>query len=122
MFKNPFSFKDRIRRSEYWLSLLIFYGYSFFVGFFIGFASVILGFSYSSGLGEVVMIILLIPGYWFMLAQGAKRCHDRGNIGWYQIIPFYALWMLLADGVNGVNEYGSNPKGIGNPEQSIESA
>ena len=59
-------------------------------------------------------LILLIPVYWFLLAQGAKRCHDRGNSGWYQIIPFYNLWMLFADSEKGVNDYGLNPKGIEN--------
>jgi uncharacterized membrane protein YhaH (DUF805 family) len=47
-----------------------------------------------------------------MLAQGAKRCHDRGNSGIWQIIPFYGLWMLFADGDLGRNEYGANPKGL----------
>lgn len=51
-----------------------------------------------------------IPLIWFFLAQGAKRCHDRGNSGWYQLIPFYGFWMLFADGDAGVNNYGVNPK------------
>ena len=58
------------------------------------------------------MYLLLIPVYWFTWAQGAKRCHDRGNSGWFQIIPFYGLWMLFGDGEIGDNEYGSNPKGL----------
>lgn len=49
---------------------------------------------------------------WFLLAQGAKRCHDRGNSGWWQLIPFYYLWMFFADGEIGDNEYGTNPKGL----------
>ena len=106
MFKNPFSFEGRIRRTEYGLSYLIIYAFAFIIGIFIGLA----------GLGEGIMYILLIPVYWFFLAQGAKRCHDRGNSGWYQIIPLYGLWMLFADSDNGINEYGPNPKGIGNPE------
>ena len=110
MFKNPFSFEGRIRRTEYGLSIIIMYAFAFIVGLFIGFAE----------LGEGIMYVLLVPAYWFILAQGAKRCHDRGNSGWYQIIPFYGLWMLFADSDNGINEYGPNPKGIGNQEQSTE--
>ena len=106
MFKNPFSFEGRIRRTEYGLS----YAFAFGVGLFIGF----------SELGVGIMYVLLISAYWFMFAQGAKRCHDRGNSGWYQIIPFYSLWMLFADSDNGINEYGPNPKGIGNQEQTTE--
>jgi uncharacterized membrane protein YhaH (DUF805 family) len=47
---------------------------------------------------------------WFLVAQGAKRCHDRGNSGWYQFIPFYVFWMLFAAGDSGDNAYGPNPK------------
>ena len=108
MFKNPFSFEGRIRRTEYGLTIIIKYASSFIIGFFIG----------SAGLGDGMMYIFLIPVYWFQLAQGAKRCHDRGNSGWYQIIPFYPLWMFFADSDNGINEYGPNPKGLGNQEES----
>ena len=51
---------------------------------------------------------------WIMLAQGAKRCHDVGNSGWFQLIPFYVFWMLFEDSKYGENKYGLNPKGIGN--------
>ena len=100
MFSNPFSFDGRIRRTEYGLSIIIMYAYAFIVGLFIGFTE----------LEEGVMYLLLIPSYWFMLAQGAKRCHDLGNNGWWQIIPFYALWMLFQNGQPGLNKYGVNPK------------
>lgn len=110
MFKNPFSFEGRIRRTEYGLSIIIMYAYAFIVGLFIGI----------SGREEGIIYLLLLPAYYFLLAQGAKRCHDKGNSGWFQIIPFYSLWMLFADSDNGVNEYGPNPKGIGNKEQITE--
>ncbi len=48
---------------------------------------------------------------WFFFAQGAKRCHDRNNSGWYQINPVYFLWMLLGDGDEYENDYGKDPKG-----------
>ena len=59
----------------------------------------------------LLFLIMLIPLAWFMLAQGAKRCHDRGCSGWWQLVPFYYFWLLFADGVPGSNEYGENPKG-----------
>ena len=62
----------------------------------------------------MLSIVMFIPLIWFLIAQGAKRCHDRGNSGWFQLIPFYGLWMLFADSITGENEYGPNPKGIGN--------
>lgn len=101
MFKRPFNFfTGRIRRMEYCLSLIMLYVYSFIIGLIVG----------ASRWPEGVLCILLIPGYWFIWAQGSKRCHDRGNSGWYQLIPFYDLWMAFADGEPGENEYGTNPK------------
>lgn len=107
MFNNPFSFEGRIRRTEYGISLII---------YFIVYA--ILAAIASSGgeSGAIMILIFIIPILWFLCAQSAKRCHDRGNSGWYQIIPFYGFWLMFADSDNGPNEYGLNPKGIGNPQ------
>jgi uncharacterized membrane protein YhaH (DUF805 family) len=70
----------------------------------------------AAGPGAEILFLLMIPIYWFQFAQGAKRCHDRGNSGWYQLIPFYPFWMLFGDSDPGLNKYGMNPKGIGNPD------
>lgn len=104
MFKRPFSFHGRIRRLEYGLSVLFFYLYAIVAGFVLGLIT-------NGDFSEATVYVCLIPGYWFLWAQGAKRCHDRNNTGWYQIIPFYALWMVFADGDEGENDYGDNPKG-----------
>jgi uncharacterized membrane protein YhaH (DUF805 family) len=100
MFASPFSFNGRIRRSEYGISLLIFY----FLAFVLG----IIG----ERRGDVSPLawVAIIPLYWFLFAQGAKRCHDRNASGWYQIIPFYVLWMLFAEGDPQENSYGGSPK------------
>lgn len=100
MFKNPFSFEGRIRRTEYGLSFIIMYVYAFIVGIFV---AVVNG-------GDGLMYLMLVPGYWFLWAQGAKRCHDLGHSGWWQLIPFYGLWMLFGNGEIENNEYGENPK------------
>lgn len=57
-----------------------------------------------------IWILLIIPMLWFLYAQGAKRCHDLGHNGWWQIIPFYFFWMLFEEGNFSSNEYGDNPK------------
>ena len=103
MFKNPFSFEGRIRRTEYGLSFLIYF-----------IPAVILNIMVEAGEAPVITLLVYIPLIWFLWAQGAKRCHDRGNAGWYQLIPFYGLWMLFGDSDEGVNEYGLNPKGVKN--------
>ncbi len=101
MFSNPFSFNGRIRRLEFGLSYIIFI-FSFFLS---GFISETIG----DEEGSIIMLAL-IPGYWFMIAQSAKRCHDLGNSGWYQLIPFYGLFLLFEDGKRGTNRYGNDPK------------
>ncbi len=114
MFKNPFSFDGRIRRTEYGVSFIIFIVARVIVYLIaISLTSNSYDNSGATGLGWLFSIPLL----WFLWAQGAKRCHDVGNSGWWQIIPFYALWLIFQDGVHGANEYGENPKGIGNQNQ-----
>ena len=105
MFNNPFSFHGRIRRTEYGLSLILFYILCFLVN--------LISLSAQNGSGSwITFLIFMFFGYWFLWAQGAKRCHDRNNSGWYQLLPFYSLWMLFADGDWGENDYGDNPKGL----------
>ncbi|TKC06943.1 DUF805 domain-containing protein [Pedobacter frigoris] len=107
MFKNPFSFEGRIRRLEYGLSNVV------YMLLLFGVVGLLMAFGDPRGpFTNIFMLLLWIPLAWFMLAQGAKRCHDRGNSGWWQIIPFYGIWMLFADGEIGDNEYGGNPKGM----------
>jgi len=114
MFKNPFSFSGRIRRTEYGLSLLIYFAFAGTLRFMVA------GMTTDQEIVSMIFLILYIPLLWLMLAQGSKRCHDRGNTGWFQIIPFYGFWMLFADGENGINKYGANPKGVGNIDEIDE--
>ena len=87
MFENPFSFQGRIRRLYYGLSILIIYAV-------LVLAIIAARFGIRSSLGTVVPMIL-IPMYWFLFAQGAKRCHDLGKSGWWQLIPFFVLGCFL---------------------------
>lgn len=112
MFKHPFSFEGRIRRLEYGLTILI-YMVVYYSLIFINISAA--GSSDSpSILQSVITLVLVIPLIWFVLAQGAKRCHDRGNSGWWQLIPFYGFVLLFGDSEHGPNQYGPNPKDIGN--------
>lgn len=102
MFKNPFSFNGRIRRTEYGIS------YTLHIFFFYGF--VIL--SKTLNLEGYQLLIPLGASYWFLISQGAKRCHDLDNNGFYQIIPFYFLALIFSEGQRRTNQYGPDPKGI----------
>ncbi|WP_347160113.1 DUF805 domain-containing protein [Pontibacter chitinilyticus] len=106
---NIFSFSGRIRRTEYAVTQIII---SFVAGiiFAIGGASLFAGESAAAG-AMIFLFIALVFLSWVSLASGAKRCHDRGNSGFFQIIPFYGLWMLFGDGDHGLNSYGNDPKG-----------
>lgn len=106
MFRKPFSFSGRIRRLEYGLSVIIVVIVDIIMQSILSVAEN----TSESGSLIALYIVIMIFYIWFSLAQGAKRCHDRGNSGWYQFIPFYGLWMLFADGEEETNEYGECPK------------
>ena len=107
MFQHPFSFKGRIRRTECCLSYLFYFIYYYFIYYF---PMQVMNENEINEYFSIILLMLLIPGYWFFLAQGAKRCHDRGNSGWMQIVPFYFLWLMFAKGEKDVNDYGEPPK------------
>ena len=111
MFKNPFSFNGRIRRLEYGLSIVIYFFYAVIAMIIMMFS----GLMTEDGGNKEMLIFYLIcsPAIYFILAQGAKRCHDRNNPGWYLLVPLYGFWMLFADGDIVPNDYGENPKGLG---------
>lgn len=102
MFSRIFSFNGRIRRLEYGLTYLVYCLWNIPM-------QVMPGDQISEGYA-IFYLVTFIPILWIILAQGAKRCHDRGNSGWYQIIPFYFFWMIFAEGDSESNEYGENPK------------
>ena len=94
MFKNPFSFKGRIRRTEFGITYII-----------VALANVFLIASQ-----EDILVLIFIPLLWFLFAQGAKREHDLNYSGWWQLIPFRYLWLIFLKGEIGANKYGEDPK------------
>lgn len=103
-----FSFKGRVGRLQYWLAyfggLLAFYIHLFL-------AEVLMG-NPSNGLFAIYAILWVFSYYYLVLAVGAKRCHDLGHSGWFQLIPFYVFVMLFSSGDDAVNEYGEYNDGI----------
>lgn len=106
-----FSFKGRMRRLHYFLSIIGFYAFLFLSVFFMSELSkdsMFWGF-----LGAVIMFFSI----WFIIAARVKRCHDRGNSGWWQLytcIPYvgaiFSLILLFGGGDEEENEYGLNPR------------
>lgn len=97
-----FSFQGRIPRSDYWLKYFI---PALIINLALNWLVPVIGF--------VVALVLA----WVGLATGAKRLHDRGKSGWFQlilIIPIVGLIWWLIDmgclrGTNGSNRYGADP-------------
>ena len=106
-----FSFKGRVRRVHYFLSIIAFYAL-LFLGIFLmselSKDSIFWGF-----LGGVIIFFSV----WFIIAARVKRCHDRGNSGWWQLytcIPYvgviFNIILLFGSGNEEENEYGLNPR------------
>ena len=108
MFEKPFSFNGRIRRMEYALSIFLYFFANYAVMFFT------IGTEYYT----YIFWSMFVVTSWFIIAQGAKRCHDVGTNGFYQFIPFYFIWLIVEDGQPKTNTYGPNPKGLKSPEET----
>lgn len=116
-FRNYATFTGRARRSEYWFFYLFYF-------IFLVLAVILdnlLGITIEdAGIGPlyfVSILAMIIPG----LAVTVRRLHDVGKSGWFYfivLIPIIgSIWLLVlmaTDGKPGRNQYGTNPKGIGN--------
>lgn len=121
VFKNYANFEGRARRSEFWYFTLFNIILSFVLGIIEGFIGLSetrylgdTGFAYSTSvLSNLFSLALLVP----TLAVGARRLHDIGKSGWWQLImliPIVGYIILIVfwatDGEQGSNEHGPNPK------------
>lgn len=119
MFRNPFSFRGRIRRTEYAISMIC-----LIVGVYI--SSALFAFfavlffhqaDFDGWLGWTVVAVFLfaVLGFaiWFYLAQTAKRLHDIDAPGLFCLAYGIALALIFIDGTKGPNRYGAMPKVLG---------
>jgi uncharacterized membrane protein YhaH (DUF805 family) len=95
------TFSGRAGRPEYWWFMLFVFGVSV-VAQLVG----------GDQLNAIASLILLLP----MLSAAARRLHDTGKSGWFQlvgVIPFIG-WVLmvvwLCQRTVGPNEYGAGPE------------
>jgi len=97
--KNYANFNGRARRKEFWMFYLI----NFIIAFVIGIIAGMISFPL---LGTIYSLAVLVP----TLAVGVRRIHDGNKSGWFILIPFYNLYLLIIEGDKGANEYGEDPK------------
>ena len=97
--QNYATFTGRARRSEYWYFALFNLIISFGFGFICGLIQV-------PELANIYTLAIFIPS----IAVGVRRMHDVGKSGWFLLIPIYNLILACTDGVQGDNEYGTDPK------------
>jgi len=103
--KKYADFSGRARRKEYWMFIL------FYVIFYVGLVVIdsIIGIVLLSSLYSLA---LLIPS----ISIAARRLHDTGRSGWWQLIAFIPLIgiiiliVFLAQEGHEENKYGVNPK------------
>lgn len=103
MIKQKLSFKGRINRKEYILSLLL------TVVLTLVLIPITISFNYILGQDFYLIpsFIILFVIIWFIIAQNTKREHDLGFSGWWQIIPFRIIWLIMLKGEEKDNKYGN---------------
>jgi uncharacterized membrane protein YhaH (DUF805 family) len=104
-------FRGRARRTEYWIFTLV----SVLISVALAFVDAVLGLE-AGGLGLLGVLYglaVLLPS----LAVGARRLHDTGRSGWWQliqIVPVIGIIVLIVflatDGHPGANTYGPDPR------------
>ncbi|BEU01299.1 membrane protein [Agarivorans sp. OAG1] len=106
--KKYADFSGRARRKEYWMFILFY----FIFGIAANIIDAIIGLPL---LSLVLTLGLLIPS----ISIAARRLHDTGRSGWWQLIALIPLigaiilLIFLASDSHEDNNYGANPKGAG---------
>jgi len=72
--------------------------------------------------GSLFRELTLLGIYIFLIKQGINRINDVGKSGWFIIVPFYNLVLILSPGTKGENKYGPSPVGTMIKSQSANSA
>lgn len=110
--KNYVGFQGRARREEFWMFYLVNFGITI----------VITVLQALLGIGQVLTTIYGLAVLLPYLAVGARRLHDTGRSGWWQLlflIPIVGIIILIVfwvqDSRFGDNQYGPNPKHGSNP-------
>ncbi len=106
--KKYADFDGRARRKEFWMFFL------FHV--IIIYGAIILSIVTKSEVFIIIAILYGVATFIPSLAVQIRRMHDSGKSGWFILIPYYSFYLLCVDSQPENNEYGPNPKGLGNDE------
>ena len=120
--KQYADFSGRARRKEFWMFTLF--------HFIIIILFMLMAFTFNTDNyegEETNYFAMIFVGLYFLgtiipsIAVSVRRLHDIGKSGfWYFIsfIPYIgSFWLLILmcmEGKSGINQWGENPKGIGN--------
>jgi len=106
-------FSGRARRKEYWMFTLI----STLIVWGIQLITIGLDLDTFVYIQYIYSLLVLVPS----LAVLVRRLHDIGKSGWYFLIifiplagPIWLLVLLCMEGEGRPNQWGENPKGMGN--------
>jgi uncharacterized membrane protein YhaH (DUF805 family) len=106
-------FNGRAARTEYWMFVLL----NLIVSIIVGMVASMLGDTMGI-VGIVYALAVLVPS----IAVAARRLHDTGRSGWWQLIALIpiigAIWLIVLlclDSNQGDNKYGANPKVVVTP-------
>lgn len=102
-----FSFKGRIRRTQYWVT-------NFVLGLLMAPAN-FCGDDMPGGIA-VFTLLIFVPWMWVSIANCVKRFHDLGKSGWFTlllIVPIaniiFGIYAAFFKGEECDNQYGPNP-------------
>lgn len=104
-FKKYADFSGRATRTQYWMFVLIF----MIIYIALAMLDAFLG---TFVLAAIFNLVLLVPS----ISIAARRLHDTGHTGWWQLIIFIpligiiVLLVFLVQDSHPDNEYGPNPK------------
>ena len=110
--KNQYAdFTGRTTRQQFWMYVLVYIG----IAIVVGIVGAIIKMPF---LGNILSLALLVPSW----AIGARRLHDIGKSGWWQligVIPILGAIILIVwmatKGDKEANQYGPAPVATAEP-------
>lgn len=122
VFSKYADFTGRARRAEFWYFFL----FCLLIGFVVRLFDDMLGLTFGDYdeygvLGSLTNLVFLIPFY----ATGARRLHDTGRSGWWQLLVLTGIGIILliiwwaTEGETYPNIYGLDPKNPTNDDDII---